>query len=61
VPLTPEGTFRIQVPFRDGQQLYPIEAVAADGVQKRNITLEFRRSTPEDNSNPSSQAMAEWF
>jgi hypothetical protein len=61
VPLTPEGTFRIQVPFRDGQQLYPIEAVAADGVQKRNITLEFRRSTPEDNSNPASQAMAEWF
>ena len=61
VPLTPEGTFRIQVPFRDGQQLYPIEAVAADGVQKRNITLEFRRSTPEDNSNPASQAVAEWF
>ena len=61
VPLTPEGTFRIQVPFRDGQQLYPIEAVAADGVQKRNITLEFRRSTPEDHSNPASQAMAEWF
>jgi len=61
VPLTPEGTFRIQVPFRDGQQLYPIEAVAADGVQKRNITLEFRRSTPEDNSKPASQAVAEWF
>jgi len=61
VPLTPEGTFRIQVPFRDGQQLYPIEAVAADGVQKRNITLEFRRCTPEDNSNPASQAVAEWF
>jgi hypothetical protein len=35
--------------------------VAADGVQKRNITLEVRRSTPEDNSNPASQAMAEWF
>jgi hypothetical protein len=61
VPLTPEGTFRIQVPFRDGQQLYPIEAVAADGVQKRNITLEFRRSTPEDNSNPASLSLAEWF
>jgi len=61
VPLTPEGTFRIQVPFRDGQQLYPIEAIAADGVQKRNITLEFRRSTPEDNSNPACLAVAEWF
>ena len=61
VPLSPDGTFRIQVPFRDGQQLYPIEAVAADGEQKRNITLEFRRSTPEDNSNPAHQAVSEWF
>jgi len=61
VPLSPDGTFRIQVPFRDGQQVYPIEAVAADGEQKRNITLEFRRSTPEDNSNPLDQAVAEWF
>jgi hypothetical protein len=61
VPLTPEGTFRIQVPFRDGQQLYPIEAVAADGVQKRNITLEFRRSTPEANVNSREAAVPEWF
>ena len=61
VPLSAEGTFRIQVPFRDGLQLYPIEAVAADGEQKRSITLEFRRSTPEDNSNPSSAAVPEWF
>jgi hypothetical protein len=30
-------------------------------VQKRNITLEFRRSTPEDNSNPASQSVSEWF
>ena len=61
IPLSADGTFRIQVPFRDGQQLYPIEAIAADGEQKRNITLEFRRLTPEDNSNPASQAVAEWF
>jgi hypothetical protein len=61
VPLSSDGTFRVQVPFRDGQQLYPIEAVAADGEQRRNITLEFKRSTPEDNSNPASQARAEWF
>ncbi len=61
VPLSAEGTFRIQVPFRDGRQLYAIEAVAADGEQKRNITLEFLRTTPEDNSNPSSQAVPEWF
>jgi hypothetical protein len=61
VPLSAEGTFRIQVPFRDGQQLYPIEAVAADGEQKRSITLEFQRSTPEDHSNPADQAALEWF
>jgi hypothetical protein len=61
VPLSADGTFRIQVPFRDGQQLYPIEATAADGVQKRNITLEFSRTTPEDNSNPADKAVNEWF
>jgi hypothetical protein len=61
VPLSSDGTFRIQVPFRDGQQVYAIEAVAADGEQKRNITLQFDRNTPEDNSNPSEQAVAEWF
>ncbi|MEY4297306.1 MAG: hypothetical protein RLZZ423_485 [Cyanobacteriota bacterium] len=61
VPLSSDGTFRIQVPFRDGQQIYAIEAVAADGEQKRNITLHFDRRTPEDNSNPLDQAVAEWF
>jgi hypothetical protein len=61
VPLSADGTFRIQVPFRDGQQLYPIEAWAADGEQKRNIVLKFQRKTPEDNSNPSSQSYQEWF
>ena len=61
VPLSSDGTFRIQVPFRDGQQVYAIEAVAADGEQTRNIRLEFERNTPEDNSNPIDQAVAEWF
>jgi hypothetical protein len=61
VPLSAEGTFRIQVPFRDGQQLYPIEAVAADGEQRRNITLEFRRATPEANVNSLEEAVPEWF
>lgn len=61
VPLSADGTFRIQVPFRDGQQLYPIEAVAVDGQQKRSITLEFQRNTPEDHSNPADQAASEWF
>ena len=61
VPLSADGTFRIQVPFRDGQQVYPIEAVAADGEQKRNITLDFRRSTPEAQVNTPEAAVSEWF
>jgi hypothetical protein len=61
VPLTADGTFRVQVPFRDGRQLYPIKAVAADGEQSRNITLAFERTTPEDNSNTPEQAQSEWF
>ena len=61
VPLSADGTFRIQVPFRDGQQLYPIEALAADGEQRRNITLEFQRTTPEANVNSKEAAVPDWF
>ncbi|MDM7952240.1 MAG: DUF4912 domain-containing protein [Cyanobium sp. CZS 25K] len=61
VPLSADGTFRVQVPFRDGQQLYPIEAVAADGEQKRSITMEFRRTTPEAKVNSPDEAQPEWF
>ena len=61
VPLSPDGTFRLQVPFRDGQQLYPIEALAADGEQRRNITLEFQRTTPEANVNTKEAAVPDWF
>jgi len=61
VPLSPDGTFRIQVPFRDGQQLYPIEALAADGEQRRNITLAFQRITPEANVNTKEAAVPDWF
>jgi hypothetical protein len=61
VPLAEDGTFRIQVPFRDGQQLYPITAIAADGEQRRHITLDFSRSTPDANVNTVDEAVAEWF
>jgi hypothetical protein len=61
VPLSADGTFRVHVPFRDGQQLYPIRAVAADGVQERSIRLEFDRRTPEANVNRREEALAEWF
>lgn len=61
VPLTSEGTFRIQVPFRDGQQRYAIKAVAADGEQKREVTMAFQRTTPCDNTNTAANAVVEWF
>jgi hypothetical protein len=61
VPLADDGTFRIQVPFRDGEQLYPITAVAADGEQRRHITLAFSRTTPDANVNTAEDAVAEWF
>ena len=61
VPLSSDGTFKVQVPFRDGEQIYPITAVAADGVQQRSITLAFSRTTPEANVNCLEDSVAEWF
>jgi hypothetical protein len=61
VALSADGTFRVHVPFRDGQQLYPIRAVAADGEQERSIRLEFERRTPEARVNTREDAVAEWF
>ena len=61
VPLSSDGTFRLQVPFRDGVQKYPIEASVEEGGQKRNITMQFERITPEDNTNPNDKNKGEWF
>ena len=61
VPLSSDGTFRVQVPFRDGQQVYPIRAVAADGEQERWVRLEFQRNTPEALVNSKEEALVEWF
>jgi len=61
VPLTSAGTFRLQVPFRDGIQEYPIEAKDIEGKQLRNITMHFERKTPVDNTNPNDQNHDEWF
>jgi hypothetical protein len=61
VPLKSDGTFRMHVPFKDGQQLYPIFAVAADGDQKRSISLEFTRETPHANVNSKSDAVTHWL
>jgi hypothetical protein len=61
IDLEADGTFHIQVPFPDGEQRYPIEATAADGVQKRWKHLDFRRSTPQAQVNRREDAIAEWF
>ncbi len=61
IPLSKDGTFRLQVPFRDGVQNYPIEATVQEGDQIRNITMKFERTTLEDNTNPNDQAQDEWF
>ena len=61
IALSADGTFRVHVPFRDGEQLYPIRAIAADGEQERSIRLEFERRTPEARVNTRDEAVAEWF
>jgi len=61
IPLEADGTFRVHVPFRDGKQLYPIKAVAADGEQERSIRLEFERRTPAARVNRKEDAVLEWF
>ena len=61
IPLEADGTFRVHVLFRDGEQLYPIKAVAADGEQERSIRLEFERRTPAARVNRKEDAVLEWF
>ena len=61
IPLASDGTFRLQVPFRDGLQNYLIEAIDSSGDQKRNINMKFERVTPQDNTNPIEKAKSEWF
>ncbi len=61
VPLASDGTFRLQVPFRDGMQNYEIKATDSTGHQNRSITMRFDRNTPVDNTNEKSNAETEWF
>ena len=61
VPLASDGTFRLQVPFRDGKQNYEIKATDSSGQQDRSITMRFNRDTPVDNTNEKSNAETEWF
>ena len=61
VPLAADGTFRIQVPFRDGTQIYDIKAVNSSGDQEKSISLKFDRVTPIDDTNEKDNAEKEWF
>ena len=61
VPLAADGTFRLQVPFRDGSQKYDIKAVDASGNQEKSITMKFDRVTPLDDTNDRDNAETEWF
>lgn len=61
VQLEQDGSFRIHVPFRDGEQLYPVRAIAADGEQERSISMEFERRTPHARVNTAEEAQTEWF
>ena len=61
VPLAADGTFRLQVPFRDGAQKYDIKAFDASGDQEKSITMKFDRVTPLDDTNEKDNAETEWF
>ena len=61
VPLAADGTFRIQVPFRDGIQNYDIKAVDESGEQEKSISMKFDRTTPLDDTNENDNAEKEWF
>ena len=61
VPLAEDGTFRFHATFPDGEQQYPIRALAADGEQRRSVTMVFDRTTPHAQVNTREEAVAEWF
>ncbi|OKH19814.1 Rho termination protein [[Limnothrix rosea] IAM M-220] len=61
IKLNPDGTFRFQMSFQDGNIDYPIVAVAADGEQTRSVHMTFDRATPSRNTNTKEDAVEEWF
>ena len=56
-----DGTFRLQVPFRDGSQKYDIKAIDTSCDQEKSITMKFDRVTPLDDTNEKDNAEKEWF
>jgi hypothetical protein len=61
IKLNPDGTFRFQMSFPDGNLDFPIFAVAADGEQNREIHMTFDRRTLARRTNTREQAVEEWL
>ena len=61
VQLTPEGTFRIQLSFQDGNLDFPIMAIAKDGEQMRQVRMTFDRNTPLRKTNSKEDATDERY
>ncbi len=62
IKLNPDGTFRFQMSFQDGNIDYPIVAVAKDGEQQRSVHMTFDRSTPSRDTNTKEEAVPQkWF
>ncbi len=61
ITLNPDGTFRFQMSFQDGEISYPIRAIAADGEQTRSVRMEFDRETPQRHTNTKDEAEEEWL
>ncbi|HIK43834.1 MAG TPA: DUF4912 domain-containing protein [Leptolyngbyaceae cyanobacterium M65_K2018_010] len=61
IKLNPDGTFRFQMSFQDGNIDFPILAVAADGEQTRSIHMTFDRATPSRHTNTKEEAVLEWL
>lgn len=61
IKLNPDGTFRFQMSFPDGNLDFPIFAVAADGEQTREIHMTFDRRTLARRTNTKEEAVEEWL
>ena len=61
ITLNPDGTFRFQMSFSDGQLDFPIWATAVDGEQNRSIQMKFTRETPARHTNTKDEATEELF
>jgi len=61
IKLNPDGTFRFQMSFQDGNLDFPIMAVASDGEQTRTIHMTFDRATLDRRTNTKEEATLEWL